>query len=30
MASNEEVAVKLSLQLVNLKAVGYKLLVYYP
>jgi predicted Zn finger-like uncharacterized protein len=30
MATNEEVAVKLSLQLVNLKAVGYKLLVYYP
>ena len=30
MPSNEEVAVKLSLQLVGLNAVGYKLFVYYP
>jgi predicted Zn finger-like uncharacterized protein len=30
MPSNEEVAIKLPLELVGLNAVGYKLLVYYP
>jgi predicted Zn finger-like uncharacterized protein len=30
MPSNEEVAIKLPLQLVELNAVGYKLFVYYP
>jgi predicted Zn finger-like uncharacterized protein len=30
MPANEEVPVKLSLELIGLNAVGYKLLVYYP
>lgn len=30
MPSNEEVAVKLSLELVDVNAVGYKLFIYYP
>lgn len=30
MPSNEELAIKLPLELVGLNAVGYKLLVYYP
>ena len=30
MPSNEDVSIKLTLELVNVNAVGYKLFVYYP